>query len=624
MKKLPLIIGVILVLSILPLAGGEDGFQIIMTIEDRDYQVGDTINVTIHVFNDGEYVEPDEINVTLGFGMDEQEINITKISTGKYSASFQVSEEDWEKGSILVQVDANYGDHQDNDFMHINFQNEGLRLDVFIHADKMFPVAGDTITITVTVLNNSENADPEEIHLYLEVDYDLFNDFPGDGNHDGEKEELDLTKTGVGEYQATFSIDSEDRISHKYDLTAEVEDGDSHGDSWLSFGSKYYQVWYNRTTITRGDKTIDFGIYVADAEGHVVKGADIWFEYEVVYFSDRNEGTRSGITNDKGYAVFSIPSFKQAEVLVVGGWVNDTYHQKFKSQINFDTIDDLPDESGFDLIFHEEMTPYEPETNVTLQFTAYLDSEPINDLPMYVSVFTDHQVLFYGEIIPDKGNFTLVFTTPAVSNILLSTFVEMEFILNNSGEYLRQWKSISVFDIRELLKTDVEIEVKSMESNRDIELTVNDEQLAGSHALVLVSPYPGEMVNITPENFFEVNREMDENTDWAILNDALSFTLIYPNELEEKDRGIFSGILHVPEFWEDYQNFIVVILMVSPQDENFMHFGAKIIKIEEGNSSSTVDEGEDFIPGFQPIIVCVAVVGSLALHYRTRRKETPK
>jgi len=206
MKKLALIIGVILVFSFLPLVGGEDGFQIIMTYEDLDYQIGDTINVTIHVFNDGEYVEPDEVNVTLGFGMNEEEINTTKIATGKYSASFQVTEEDWEDGSIWVRADATYWDYEAHDGTHINFWDEDLRLDVFIHVDKMFPVAGDIITITVTVMNNSENVDPEEIHLYLEVDRDMFDDFPGDGNRDEEEEEeLDLTKTGVGEYQATFS-----------------------------------------------------------------------------------------------------------------------------------------------------------------------------------------------------------------------------------------------------------------------------------------------------------------------------------------------------------------------------------------------------------------------------------
>jgi len=418
-----------------------------------------------------------------------------------------------------------------------------------------------------------------------------------------------------------FSVDLKDRISHTYDLTVEAVDGDKDFKGWVSFGSKYYQVWYNRTTITRGDNTIDFGIYVADAEGHVVKGAEIWFEYEVVYSTDRDRGTRSGTTNDKGYAVFSIPSFRKAEGLDVGGWVNDTYHQKFKGHINFNPIDDNPDESDFDLIFHEEMMLIEPETNVTLQFTGYLDGEPINDLPMYVSVFTDYKLLFYGEIIPDEGNFTLVFTTPAVSKILKSAFVDMEFILNNSGEYLRQWKSTSIFDIREMIKTDVEIEATSAESNRDIELTVNDEQFAGSHALISISPYPGEMVNITPENFFEASREMDENSDWIILNYGFSMTLIYPNELEEIDSGKFSGTLHVPEFWEDYQNFIIVIMIVSPQDENIMHFGAKIIEIEEGNSSRKVDEGEDFIPGFQPSFVCSAVCFGIVLHFAKRRRE---
>ena len=45
----------------------EDAYYMAITYGDKDYTVGETIDVTVHVFNIGEYVNVDNVSLTIGF-----------------------------------------------------------------------------------------------------------------------------------------------------------------------------------------------------------------------------------------------------------------------------------------------------------------------------------------------------------------------------------------------------------------------------------------------------------------------------------------------------------------------------------------------------------------------------
>ena len=103
-KSIPFLIFVLFLTALVPSASADDeSLMVIVVEEDREYSVGDRVNLTIHVFYGGEYVDADEMTITVE-GESTRNVSAGKTDIGRYDVSFiigedDVSYDDWSSGS---------------------------------------------------------------------------------------------------------------------------------------------------------------------------------------------------------------------------------------------------------------------------------------------------------------------------------------------------------------------------------------------------------------------------------------------------------------------------------------------------------------------------------------------
>ena len=108
MRRYAMFVGVLLVLTSVGTAvtaepGWDNPLAVFITVPDVEWDVGSEITVTVHVFNEGAYYDPDDVNLTMG--EEYKEVNLTKVDTGLYTGTFTVMEEDldWD-GDIVLEA----------------------------------------------------------------------------------------------------------------------------------------------------------------------------------------------------------------------------------------------------------------------------------------------------------------------------------------------------------------------------------------------------------------------------------------------------------------------------------------------------------------------------------------
>ena len=105
-----------LITGLLPLAAADnDSLQVVVLVEDKDYSVGTTGTVTVHVLDKGVHVDADKApSVRMGV-YPSREINVTKKATGVYEGKFTLQSGDIFAYSATITADATLGKTNDTD-----------------------------------------------------------------------------------------------------------------------------------------------------------------------------------------------------------------------------------------------------------------------------------------------------------------------------------------------------------------------------------------------------------------------------------------------------------------------------------------------------------------------------
>ena len=85
------------VLSPVAMAQWEDtnGYYMWITYGAGSYQVGDDVDVVVHVFDMGLYANVDNVTLTVGDIFSGREVDVTEGATGKWSGTFTIEEDTW-------------------------------------------------------------------------------------------------------------------------------------------------------------------------------------------------------------------------------------------------------------------------------------------------------------------------------------------------------------------------------------------------------------------------------------------------------------------------------------------------------------------------------------------------
>ena len=418
-----MICGIILTLALFfpMVAADNDSMKVLMTIDrDEKYSGGDTGKVTVHVFDKGEYIDPDEIpdcKISGGYSSNEVERDITleKKSTGIYESDFKIYTSDADDlNSMTIRADATYGKSDENDTEY-NMDEDNQRIGIISEDDEdeevtvsiinsplsAFP--GDTFTLRIEVEKGGVLTDAEDLDIIYELCYD---------ESESDESDLPYDKVGTGIYEAVLEVPKSIKESCDIDIEAEATIDEDSDSDYESVRVDFFSVWYKEGSI--GQTICTFDVYVADTDGKALSDADIKLNWDEERRSSENEATK--LTDGSGKASFEITYDEDADNLEISGKVMKGGKTQFFSgdielKENGGGEDEWeePDDYGLDVVIKDDditgKSPY------TLECRAFLDGQRISKKEVYYYLYNDLKVIAHGAGTTDiDGEFSLTFS----------------------------------------------------------------------------------------------------------------------------------------------------------------------------------------------------------------------
>lgn len=646
-----MICGIVLILAAFfpNVAADNDSMKVVVTIDrEGDYSGGDTGEVTVHVFDKGEYVEPDEIPdcvIRGGYSSEEVERDITleKKSTGIYESDFKIYTSDADDfDSMAISADATYGKSDENDTeynMDEDTQYIGIGSDedeevtVSIKKVPLSAFPGDTVKLCIEVEKGGVPTDADKLDIKYQLDYE---------ESETDESELPYDKVGVGIYEAILEVPKSIKENCDIDIEAKAEIDEDSDSDYETVSVDFFSVWYNKGSL--GQTICTFDVYVADTDGKAVTDADIKLNWDEERRSSQNGATK--LTDSSGKATFEITYEKDTDNLEIEGKVlKDGKTQFFSGDIELKEDGeeedewDEPDDYGLDIVMKKNTlsgkSPY------TLECRAFLNGQRISEKEVYYYLYNDVVVIAYGAITTDiDGEFLFKFSySPSGSYDSIQAYFEtvrgdyegwgwderentldgMEYVHDN--EYIL-FETDGILDI-EFDDASIKINVEKLNRGGLTEVTVTG---IPEDFLLHVSWIPASV------NTVEDIEEWDETFEWdqwggeGLMVQGESF-----------DNGKVTCKLMIPEFMPSGKHtvFAGYIDTTGINDPDFSleeayHFNKVIV--EPGKSGTSTESTESsfvtsmgFISvsvGLLLIILIVIIVIILMVKREKRKTES--
>ncbi|UCG70806.1 MAG: hypothetical protein JSV09_07365 [Thermoplasmata archaeon] len=424
MRKALILILIIFFVFLLPVvSASDDSIKVLLLVgnpgDEGIYDVGESIPIEVRVFDSGQPIDADSPpTVTLNPNEPyKREISVLKTSSGIYSGSFTIREDDADEYlSIRAQAtlgkeneeDTSYDDDTDSNSITISGE-WGLDLDFKFDktgTSHMVASPGDTIDMTITVRYDGLKVNPDYFDLTA-----------------GEKS-ISYTNPNIGVIKASYKIESTITESKSIYINA---DCDHNGESYRTGGDiqvDLCHVWYHKVSIT--DSIVQFELALSDMEGKAISDARIDFNYEIDNTDIQEDSPfKSGITDSQGKAEFTI-SHDSAYFI----WIEGSAEFLGKIQ-NFEWFIEISQEVpssdnmepspsyDFQVIYQENSGVIENSEEVTLEYIAYSKGNPLPNQQIYYYIYTESEFIKSGFTTTDsQGKFTVIFRTPDVSKVI--------------------------------------------------------------------------------------------------------------------------------------------------------------------------------------------------------------
>jgi hypothetical protein len=632
--------------------GDNDGYYMVITYGAGSYEVGDTVDVIVHVFDMGAYTDTID-NVTLEVG--SREIELTMGGTGRWQGSFDILEEDVESsgGSFLYMtangfMGENYAESTYS-YMALVSSTTGMKylaINSVMDPPSVYMVPGETKTVTWRIYYDGTLVEPTSFELRLD--------------EDESDSVVDPTRESTGVYSYEYTMPSGPRSSEvDMDFSAEYVDGTDtvDGSNQVSLYMNFLHVWAKRIAVSV--TTASFDMYVSNMTGGPVEAAAINLDYS--YYDDAEDyiqKTAMGTTDADGKASIDLPyndlGDLEESVMVEGKVTGQGFEQglEFSLQVRIvdDSEPDLPEETGFDVIQNKDMFGFDKDVN--LPGTAYYDGVAHGSGTIYWYTHTLNAVLNKGSTLSGvQGDFSVDFRTPSKGEsdpISLITHYETPidedgtdvFYEDTEYGYVSSVTDPDFFpdnpwDILELFRdTDVKVSHAKLEKSKDVPVTV---EYSGADddwkCMIMLSndPKPSNMdlvpawtywTNSFVEGMYGDVGDLDGNR-WQA-------SVFVPDNLPNKDFFIAAYILNQNEL-------MASVISLSLTDYKAWVKVNYVPGIEIGQSGSSGGEGGDsfmdtlmdtLILGIPLlywifIIIILAIVG-VAIARIARKKGTTK
>ncbi len=587
---LSILIACLLFANIMPaVTAYDDSLTIFLFLEEKTYFFNDTVNLTVHVFDKGDYLEiidhtapPDTVSLSVN-GV--ANIPLTKHSRGVYKATYKLNISD---GSVK------FGDwhfnfvanttkdlNKESSDIEIVISEVGpdapelsVRIDVSDGKDRT-PKPGDSVKLTITVKQDGSNMDPDDLTL---------------STAEGP---LAATRTSEGVYQATYvvssSIDEDTMVSIQALATHQGDSALSYADLFVDF----YNVWMKDPVV--GETHATFEIWVADLEGNAVPGALVGIN---------SPAGKQNTTDKNGKAFFSI-SYSQPEeglVTIRGEVTFSAKTQGFTMSflVGEITTELQPREGKFDIFPLTYVRVVDPGDVLRFEYVAYNDTELWADKTIYYyAVFvnstfsTDGFIVDYGSVTTaSNGRFNVTFTAPDMKgdiHIYFESATKPSISSNDNlyySETVDPFISVSEASGGQVIASGLSVNLGELVLGGKVDVTV---RMSGS------SGYIGRAT-------WELE---DENWTW-ISGQFFSYLTESGNR--------FTGDMFMPEFLPLDKNYVVEASLIDPET------GRTYFNYAEGVPTKVAppddeDQEEEVLSPFTLvliIIVVVIIVGILA------------
>ena len=402
--------------------GTENSLAVFITYPYGDYEIGSQVNVTVHVFQAGEYFDPE--GVDLEIRESGKNIDLTKAATGVYTGNFVIVWEDL-SDYLGVYLDANAEPISGSSVWHTVLMNTVYtRFQVssvwLTPADRELR-PGQDITLEVQATYQGEFVDPDPGSIRVHVH---------DHDTEGDPINLDTTRIGVGRYRTSTSLPEDATSSASFEVGASanltITIPTAHGDEefthkdggWRPYNMDPFDVWVNLKEVSREEILVD--LFVRDDDDLPVVDAEVSLEFSYMEgIMDRTPiGSDDGRTDENGSLatlidLSDVPT-ETSNIWVEGNVTSDGTFQEiqrilFLSEIN---IDGLGRQGRFDVeIIGEEMSYENGSLWLKNRATSYGDELSGSDV--YVYVVSDYGVVNNSvEETDASGEFEVEFQVP--------------------------------------------------------------------------------------------------------------------------------------------------------------------------------------------------------------------
>ena len=637
MRKALIVTLIIFFVFLLPAASAsDDSMKVLLLIgnpgDDLVYEVGDSVPIEVHVFDSGQPIDADSPpTVTLNRNEpNEREISVLKTGSGIYSGSFTIREDDADEYfSIRARATLGKENEEDTSYDEDTYSTSiqlsgdwGLNLD--LEFDKtgisnIMASPGDTIDMTITIKYNGVKVDPDYFDLTA-----------------GDKS-VSYSNPNVGVFQASYTVASTITESKSIYVSADCDYEDESCGTGGKIQVDLFYIWYHKVSIT--DSIVQFELALSDMEGKAISGARIDFNYELDNTDIQEDSPfKSGITDSQGAAQFTISHDSASYIYVEGSAEFLGEIQNFEGLIEITDPEPASDNKepspsyDFQVIYQENSGIIENSEEVTLEYIAYSQGNPLPNQPIYYYIHTDSEFIKSGSTTTDsQAKFTVTFRTPDISKSMVLIFesafekeyywehvdsddglvykVYQDYVgISDGGSMGIQWgdpdKSIS-------------IETSSLTIGGETTVTANipDSEDCIAWAFIVPGIY-------SSENIFDSSASEPEWTQW---------TSSYYNILTLRD-GKRSVDIILPEFLPKDETYTVIVMYLDPTDmDSPYHWN--YVHLNPGESTGGKEEEQNILfrspltiggvglPWLAIIIIIALILVVVVVGVRRRRTE---
>lgn len=436
MKKGLLCLGLLLVVVAVfsSVTGGmvyhTDPYCVFITYPEGRYIIGHEMEIIGHFYYDGEPIDPEWVNMSIRYHMEDKLwFNMTRANTGIYTASFVIAPEHLdEEGVLWVSVVGRLNDAQ--------HERDYISELIYIYTEYY-----NAIDVTFSIPDPSDMAPrPGQV-----VDYEIWMTYlgelvdPDDGSMEAYIEgpdiypnQANIEHVGTGHYQGTFTVPTSlmrnggYKLSLSADFTLEGYTYSLPHYVYSPINVHMFSIWVHQIFVNETMTTLD--LFVTDLDGDPVADASVYGEDDDLL----------GITDARGVIEISLhyPGVGPGTLVYhVSGYVEkEGISQSFTEYCCFDPyvyiISPMPEPSPpRDYTWSKILDDELPEdSDVSIRLQSYDGEEPLPGDRIIVSLFNEHEVLYYGDGItgPD-GILSIPIHTPKVPDGSISTIIRVEF-----------------------------------------------------------------------------------------------------------------------------------------------------------------------------------------------------